>query len=156
MMRDKNIRGQSFFSAVEAYQNFEEQLRAIAEDLEKCFIDKSQVFNALLDCGLVAKPSVNTFGIVKWTMKDIATLLQKITGFTCKVTKLLAAPASLSYKQYCLYVYRLCYKPHFSAPVFLPSCAPKFDQEKVFSVAQFKYCYFIQFYNKETESESKN
>ena len=148
MRRDYSFRKPSLFTRLETYTDFERQLSTIADDLEKIHYTDDKIYNALLDSGLVAKESVSSLGIVKWTLKDIQNFLTKLTGFNCKVVKQFALPASLRYKQYAIAVYWLSQGFLTKHTFFVPCCATQEDKNSVMTLGLFKYCYFIQFFDK--------
>lgn len=148
MRRDSSFRKPSLFTQLEDYTDLEKQLANIANDLEKVCYTNADIFNALLDSGLVHKESVSSLGIVKWTLKDMGAFLTKLTGFNCKVVKQLALPPSLRYKQYAIGVYWSSQGIPTKHVYFIPSCASQETKNSIFAIGLFKYCYFIQFYDK--------
>lgn len=148
MRRDSSFRKPSLFARLETYTDFERQLSAIANDLGKTYYADDRICNALLDSGLIAKESVSSLGIVKWSLKDISNFLTKLTGFNCKVVKQFALPASLRYKQYAIAVYWLSQGFFTKHTFFVPCCATQEDKNSVMTLGLFKYCYFIQFFEK--------
>lgn len=149
MPRDSYFRKPSLFVQLDDYTDLERQLASIANNLGNVIYANIDIFNALLDSGLIRKKSVSSLGIVKWTLKDIEIFLTKLTGFNCKVIKRFFLPPSLRYRQYAIGVYWSAQGMLNKHTFFIPSCASQETKNSIFAIALFKYCYFIQFYDRE-------